>query len=163
MNLTTSSHFVLGLLAATGRATPYDLKQAADALEFWTPQHAQLYSEPAKLAAAGLLREEREPGGRRRRFYELTDAGRRALDAWLAEPSDETYDIRDPGLLRLFFGADPAVLAPAQLAVHRGKLADYEALLAACPPDAPRGVRLAIEAGIGHEREYVRFWGSLSA
>lgn len=162
MKLPTSSYVVLGLLAFTGRATPYDLKQAAEALEVWTPQHAQLYSEPPKLAAAGLLREEREEGGRRRRFYELTAAGRKALAAWLAEPSAETYQLRDPGLLRLFFGADPAVLAPAQAELHRRRLADYETQRAACPPDAPRGIVLALDAGIGHEREYVRFWESLT-
>ena len=26
----------------------------------------------------------------------------------------------------------------------------------------PEGVRLALEAGIGHEREYVRFWSRLA-
>jgi DNA-binding PadR family transcriptional regulator len=161
MKLTPSSHVVLGLLSGMGRATSYDLKQAAEQLEFWTPQHAQLYSEPTKLAEAGLLREEREEGGRRRRFYEITAAGRRAFEAWLDEASEETYQLRDAGLMRLFFGADPARLAPAQLAVHERKLAEYEALLSEFTPDSAQGMRLAVEAGIGHEREYVRFWKSL--
>ena len=38
-----------------------------------------------------------------RRVYSLTKAGRRALDAWLEEP-DEAYEVRDEGLLKLFFG-----------------------------------------------------------
>ena len=28
--------------------------------------------------------------------------------------------------------------------------------------DVPEGTRLALEAGIGHEREYVRFWSKLA-
>ena len=38
-----------------------------------------------------------------RRIYSLTKAGGRALDAWLEE-ADETYEFRDEGLLKLFFG-----------------------------------------------------------
>src|SRR3954449_3829684 len=126
--LTPTSYIVLGLLERLGPSTPYELKRAhAQGMgNFWTVQHAQFYSEPERLAEAGLLSEEREEGGRRRRrytkpdagrrapgggggedgrrgrHYTITDAGRRALGEWLAEPTAElTVELRDPGLLKL--------------------------------------------------------------
>jgi hypothetical protein len=62
-------------------------------------------------------------------------------------------------LLKLFFGADPRKLAPRQLEAHETKLREYEQQLVECrEAGLPEGVLHAIEAGIGHEREYVRFW-----
>jgi DNA-binding PadR family transcriptional regulator len=163
IRLTPTSYIVLGLLSAAGEATPYDLKRmvAASVGDFWSVQHAQLYTEPERLAGAGLLTEDREEGGRRRKRYTVTKAGRAALRRWLDSPTAENTELRDPGLLQLFFGADPAALAAAQLPTHRAKLAEYEELYAHCPEDPP-GVRLALEAGIGHEREWIRFWGRLA-
>jgi DNA-binding PadR family transcriptional regulator len=159
IRLTPTSYIVLGLVAAAGRATPYELKQihAAGPGNFWSLNHAQLYAEPDRLAGAGYLSVEREEGGRRRKLYELTKAGRRALDDWLAAPTGEFTDLRDPGLLQLFFGADPEGLAAAQLPIHERRLAEYEELRKGSG-DWPAGPRLALESGIGHEREWVRFW-----
>lgn len=164
IRLTPTSYIVLGLLEAAGEATPYELKQvvAASLGDFWSIQHAQLYSEPERLAAAGYLKERREKGGRRRRHYKVTAAGRRALHDWLDEPTADLTELRDPGLLRLFFGAKPRPLSEAQLPVHREKLSGYEDLLAQLSDDVPEGIRLSLEAGIGHEREWVRFWSELA-
>jgi DNA-binding PadR family transcriptional regulator len=163
IRLTPTSHVVLGLLSWAGEATPYDLKQMAAATvgDFWSLQHAQLYTETERLAKAGLLSERREEGGRRRRRYKLTAAGRRALEEWLGSPTGAMTELRDPGLLQLFFGADPAALAAVQLETHRAKLAEYEAMCAGLPEHG-NGPRLALEAGIGHEREWIRFWKRLA-
>jgi len=160
IRLTPTSYVVLGLIEQMGTATPYQLKQAvAMGLgEFWSLPHTQLYSDSQRLAEAGLLDERREPSGRRRRVYRLTAKGRKALDDWRAEPTPQLYEIRDAGLLKLFFGADPAALAATQLEAHRAKLKWYEELRDAAGDDAPQGARLTLEAGIGHEREYIRFW-----
>ncbi len=162
--LTPTSYVVLGLIEQMQPASPYDLKQAVamGVGQFWSLPHTQLYSECGRLAEAGFLSERREEGGRRRRIYRLTRDGQRELDRWRAEPTGELYELRDAGLLKLFFGADPKVLAPQQLAAHREKLREYEAQLEECKRiDGPGGVMHAIEAGIGHEREYVRFWSSV--
>jgi PadR family transcriptional regulator AphA len=119
-------------------ATPYQLKQ---------------------LAEAGLLDERREEGGRRRRTYRVSKAGRKALREWRADPQTDLYELRDPGLLKLFCGADPAALAETQLERHERRHHSYEELLEGT--DMPEGMRLALESGIGHEREYVRFWSRL--
>jgi PadR family transcriptional regulator, regulatory protein AphA len=163
IRLTPASYIVLGLLNAAGEGTPYDLKRmvAASIGNFWSLQHAQLYTEPERLAAAGLLTEKREEGGRRRKRYALTKAGRAALKAWLAAPTAEMTELRDPGLLQLFFGADPARLAAAQLETHRAQLEQYEEIHAHLAEE-PAGVRLALEAGIAHEREWLRFWKRLA-
>jgi PadR family transcriptional regulator, regulatory protein AphA len=162
--LTPTSYIVLGMLEALGEATPYDLKRAVAAGlgDFWSLQHAQLYTEPARLAASGHLTERREEGGRRRKHYKVTARGRRALRGWLAEPTAELTELRDPGLLKLFFGADPKRLAQAQAPAHRAKVAQYEALMKERGEDLPEGVRLALEAGIGHEREWARYWSRLA-
>ena len=131
LRLTPVSYIVLGLIElAGGEATPYRLKQLVPQTvgHFWTVQHAQLYSEPERLAAGGLLDEEREEGGRRRRLYRLTAAGRRALDDWRSEPSGELAELRAPGVLQLFFGADPAELAPLQAEAYRREQAELEAI-----------------------------------
>ncbi len=160
--LTPTSYIVLGLLERAGESTPYDLKRmVADSVgNFWSVQHAQLYTEPERLAAAGLLTERREEGGRRRRRYTLTREGRRALREWLDSPTEAMTELRDPGLLQLFFGADPAKLAEPQLRTHRAKLSEYEGYYAACPEELT-GPRAALEAGIAHEREFIRFWSKL--
>jgi DNA-binding PadR family transcriptional regulator len=161
--LSPTAYVVLGLVELCGPSTPYDLKLAANASVgyFWSLPHTQLYAEPEKLAAAGLLKEEREESGRRRKVYSLTPAGRKALDAWRQAPTGTITQLRDPGLLQLFFGADPGPLAEAQLAAHQERLREYEAILAQL--EGPSGQRFALEAGIGHEREYVRFWRRLAA
>jgi DNA-binding PadR family transcriptional regulator len=159
--LTPTSYVVLGLIEQMQPASPYDLKRAVSmgVGQFWSLPHTQLYSECGRLSEAGLLSERREEGGRRRRIYRLTKAGEEALDSWRSEPPSGFYELRDAGLLKLFFGADPSRLAPQQLEAHEERLREYEGQLEECRRmKAPQGIVHAIEAGIGHEREYVRFW-----
>lgn len=161
--LSPTSYIVLALIDGAGEATPYDLKQAVGMTlgNFWSVPHAQIYAEPERLSERGYLSERREQGGRRRRYYTLTPQGEEALREWLAEPTGEMTELRDPGLLKLFFGGDPKRLARAQLSTHRQRLAELESLAEAMEgqPGVPRGFRLTIVAGLGHEREWVRFWG----
>lgn len=154
---------VLGLLDAAGdEATPYDLKRVAQVsvFNFWSVPHTQIYTECERLAEAGLLAERRESGGRRRRFYRLTAAGRKALGRWREEPTEELYELRDVGALKLCFGADPGPLAEAQLSAHKRKLAELEQTLKAAG-EVPEGMRLTLEWGVTAERSAVRFWSRL--
>jgi DNA-binding PadR family transcriptional regulator len=162
LRFTPTSYVVLGLIEAMQPATAYDLKGAAKlgVSNLWALPHTQLYSECGRLAEAGLLEEEREPDGRRRRIYRLAKTGQAALDAWRSDASPTGWELRDAGLLKLFFGSDPAELATSQLEAHRTRLTEYEALRETVD-GMPEGMRLALEAGIGHEREYLRFWQDL--
>jgi PadR family transcriptional regulator, regulatory protein AphA len=163
IRLSAVSYVVLGFVERAGEATPYKLKQmvAGSVGNFWTLQHAQLYTEPERLAKAGYLSEERERGGRRRKVYTVTGKGRRALADWRAEPTDAIPELRAPALLKLFFGADPAALAPLQIEAHRRKLAEYEAIRGAMPDSVPEGPRLALDAGIASTRQQIEWWEAL--
>lgn len=165
LNLRPPSLIVLGLLEIGGAATPYELKRAAAERigDFWSLAHSQLYAEPERLAGLGLVEVDREQDGRRRKRYAITPKGRKVLSAWLDQSDETTYDLRDPGLLKLALGADPRSLAPRQVELHQRALARYEEIWEALPPAARGSGRvLALEAGMGHEREYVRFWSALA-
>ena len=164
VRLTPTSYVVLGLLDQLGPSTPYDLKRAVAAGlgNFWSFPHTQLYTEPERLAEAGLLAERREESGRRRKEYSLTAAGRRELEAWRGEPTAELPELRDVAMLKVFLGADPRPIAAMQLEAHRQKLAEYEELKAADTGDGPRGAWHTLDAGIGHEREWIRFWSRVA-
>jgi PadR family transcriptional regulator, regulatory protein AphA len=163
--LTPTSYLVLGCLALGGPATPYEMKASVNNSVgfFWSFPHSQLYSEPDRLARAGLLSEEREDTGRRRRVFAITDRGRAALRDWLADPSSELPEIRDIGLLKLFFGdladsADIVRLAQTQRAAHQERLALYELVDAQRPPGAAGAT---IRLGIAYERAAAAFWDSI--
>ena len=178
-HLTSTSYLVLGLVEREGPATPYELKRhvAATIGHFWSFPHALLYKEPARLGELGLLTEERETAGRRRRLFSITDAGRGALREWLATPAAEPTELRDSGLLQLFFSdlgspASRTALARAQLAAHGAALAGYVADRdgAHSPRSGPaarrteehwRGVTLPM--GILYEQAAVEFWARVAA
>jgi DNA-binding PadR family transcriptional regulator len=165
IQLTQTSYVVLGLVERAGEATPYDLKQIVSATVggFFSIPHSQLYAEPERLAKAGYLRERREQKGRRRKHYALTDKGGRALKEWLRTPTEELYELRDPGLLKLAFGGDPQALAAAQLASHESRLEELRVIDRTLErAGAPEEQRLVAQAGIGHAREYIRFWKKLA-
>ncbi len=172
--LTPTSYLVLGLLAREGPSTPYALERhvAATLGNFWSFPHTLLYSEPSRLEALGLVTETRESEGRRRRMFAITPAGLQALEAWLERPASVPTELRDRGLLQLFF-MDLATeearlrLAQKQLAIHRSKLSAYETdarLERRGSPSAPglrtvehwRGATLPM--GLLYEEAAVEFW-----
>lgn len=168
--LTDTSYLVLGLVAGEGPVTSYDLKRLVGESVgyFWSFPHSQLYAEPARLSAAGLLSEEQEQSGRRRRTYRITASGREALAAWLRDPDCGMRELRDPGLLKLFFAGlaesgDVAALARAQLEAHTDRLALYrrfEEQLSAEPDRNPGTV--SVRMGLYVEQAAVRFWSEIA-
>jgi DNA-binding PadR family transcriptional regulator len=177
--LSSTSYLVLGLLAREGPSTPYDLKRyvAATIGHFWSFPHALLYKEPPRLCELGLLTEEREESGRRRRLFTITEAGADSLRAWLERPSWESTELRDPGLLQLFFADQGSSdtrgdIGREQLPIHRAKLAAYEVEeqleQGSSPPTAGhltlehwRGQTLRM--GVLYERAAVEFWEGVVA
>jgi DNA-binding PadR family transcriptional regulator len=131
--LTPTSYLVLGLLAREGPSTPYELERHVRATlgNFWSFPHTLLYTEPPRLTALGLVTETRETEGRRRRVFTITTAGESALSTWLDQPSSAATELRDLGLLQLFFADLASVearlrLAEQQLAIHQAKLSAYQ-------------------------------------
>ena len=164
VRLTPTSYIVLGLLEFAGESTPYGLKQlvAGSVGYFWTLQHAQLYTEPERLARGGYVTETREETGRRRKLYAITAKGTRALEEWRTETTSALAELREPALLKLFFGADPGAAGERAAAREPARLAEYERIRDSMSDDVRPGPRPALELGIRVERETIAFWEELA-
>jgi DNA-binding PadR family transcriptional regulator len=167
-SLTPTSYLVLGLVGHLDEATSYDLKRSvAETIGgFWSVPHSQLYAEPSRLVGLGLLAEQQETTGRRRRTYRLTVDGRTALDRWLAAPTDEGTELRDQALLKLYFGGQAGTGAVAAFAahaadVHRRQLAAYEALVMDPPPRVDLHQLSILALAARYEAEAVAFWDAV--
>jgi PadR family transcriptional regulator AphA len=104
--LSSVGKVILGALHMRPRSG-YEIKRLVDHSTrfFWAASYGQIYPELRRLEERGLIQGASEPrGGRRRRVYRLKPAGRRALRDWLLAP-DLTYEVRDEGLLKLFFAS----------------------------------------------------------
>ena len=127
--LSATAFVALGMLGL-GARTGYDIKAAVDDSTrfFWNASYGQIYPDLKRLEQAGLVTGKHAPtGGRKRKEYELTDAGREALVAWAAGPADMPV-LRDESLLKLFFAdALPREDALEQL---RRRRAGHEEFLA---------------------------------
>src|SRR2546421_9011350 len=102
----TATGRVIVVLIAFGKRTGYDIKTFVDKTTryFWAASYGQIYPELKRLEDQGLVRGRPEPsGGRARRVYELTDAGPAALEDWLGAEDEPSYELRDEGMLKLFF------------------------------------------------------------
>jgi DNA-binding PadR family transcriptional regulator len=169
-SLNPISYVVLGIVASRGPSTSYEMKKLVQTSIsfFWTFPHAQLYREPQRLVQLGLLEEEQYEGGRRRRVFTLTEAGRAALDEWLAAPGPFAVEIRDLALLKLFFGRlarDGSIveLAAEQLAGHRRQQALYEQLLDRYAGRDELAHQLApLRIGVAYEQAYIDFWQGIA-
>jgi PadR family transcriptional regulator AphA len=86
--LSTTGLGILGLLALRPWSAYELTRQIHRSLRYMQPaSERNLYAEPKRLAAAGLVRMRREQVGRRSRtIYEITPAGREALRRHLATP-----------------------------------------------------------------------------
>jgi PadR family transcriptional regulator, regulatory protein AphA len=112
LGLTAPAYVVLGMVGL-GAKSGYEIKQRVEQSIrfFWTISPVQIYPSLQRLEQAGLITGRADPQGkRRRRSYEITDAGRTALREWLLRPDPMPFELRDTGLLKLFFAdsLDPA-------------------------------------------------------
>lgn len=168
IHLGPSAYIVLGLIERFGPATSYDLKARADESvgHFWSFPRSGLYAEPQRLVGAGLLREEQEAGGRRKRTFHLTEEGRKVLAAWLATPS-EAPELRDPGLLKLYLSRSAEAhlpeLARAQKLMHQAQHAQYTQLLESGALDRDPTARKTLELGARYAALCAEFWQEVEA
>jgi PadR family transcriptional regulator, regulatory protein AphA len=161
VDLTPTGRVILGMLAL-GRQTGYDIKQFVDksTRHFWAASYGQIYPELRRLEEQGLIEGQSEPtGGRARTVYQLTETGRTALQTWLAPEPDPTFEVRDEGMLKLFFSD---IGTPEQRIRNiRAMRESHErslAQLVAHEEEAsqmPEGPRLTLELGISLYRGIV--------
>jgi len=109
--LSKPAYVVLGMIA-TGRRSGYVMSRTAKEAtrHFWATSDGQIYPQLKKLSDEGYIEGERESqGGRERVVYSLTPKGREALDDWLNSDAKSHFELRDEGLLRLFFAEELSV------------------------------------------------------
>jgi len=103
--LAPPAYVVLGMVRL-GARSGYEIKQTVgqSIRFFWTISPVQIYPSLVQLEQAGLIAGRAEPQGkRRRRTYGITSAGERALQQWLRRAEPMPFELRDIGLVKLFF------------------------------------------------------------
>jgi DNA-binding PadR family transcriptional regulator len=151
MQLTPTSYVILGMLRHEPRSG-YEIKSMVDNSTrfFWAASYGQIYPELRRLAEAGLVEGEAQAtGGRKRVVYRLTPTGRMELRRWLTEPA-ETLELRDEGLLKLFFAAGAAPGRATELLDERRRL--HEQKIARLREVEPKA---AAAAGAGDPYPYL--------
>jgi PadR family transcriptional regulator, regulatory protein AphA len=104
MELSATAYVILGMVSREPRSG-YEIKALVDDTTrfFWAASYGQIYPELKRLSAAGLVEGRDEPRGERRRtVYAITADGEDELKDWLRR-SPETFEMREEGLLKLFF------------------------------------------------------------
>ncbi len=127
----TPFSFVILALVGEGGAGPHDLvRMMRQGRLYWAASESHYYAEPKRLERLGLLSSSKEPGRTRERtHYRLTDAGRKALRTWIAEPSSLPR-IQNEAVVRVLaadLADDAAVLT--SLEAMRAEIADVSARL----------------------------------
>jgi DNA-binding PadR family transcriptional regulator len=107
--LPTTAWAVLGLLSFGGELSGYDLKKWADfslRFFFWSPATSNIYGELKRLRSLGYVaaREAPQDDLRNKRMFSITDAGRAALETWLADAPIEPPVLKEHALLRVWLG-----------------------------------------------------------
>jgi PadR family transcriptional regulator, regulatory protein AphA len=112
MELSPTAYVILGMVSREPRSG-YEIKALVDNSTrfFWAASYGQIYPELRRLSEAGLVEGADAPrGGRKRTVYTITADGEAALKNWLRQPPT-TYEMREEGLLKLFFAG---ALAPTE-------------------------------------------------
>lgn len=122
LDLDSPGYVVLGMVRL-GARSGYEIKQTVELSIrfFWTISQAQIYPSLKRLEHAGLIEGRDDPRGKRpRRVYEITANGEAVLRQWLRREEAIPFELRDLGLVKLFFAdaLDPdealALLAKVQ-------------------------------------------------
>jgi DNA-binding PadR family transcriptional regulator len=102
---TSTSYAVLGLLAVRPWTTYELARQSERSLRWFFPRAERaVYLEAKRLVALGWADAEKTATGKRAStVYRINRAGRKALRAWLAEPSAPTQ-VESEAALKVFFG-----------------------------------------------------------
>ena len=112
MALSPTAYVILGMVSREPRSG-YEIKALVDNTTrfFWAASYGQIYPELKRLSEAGLVEGVDAPRGERTRtVYAITAEGEAALKDWLRQPP-ETVEMREEGLLKLFFSG---VLPPEE-------------------------------------------------
>jgi DNA-binding PadR family transcriptional regulator len=169
------SHALLSLLLHRP-CSGYDLAKRFDSSVegsvgfFWDASHQQIYRELTRLEEQGWLRSEtiHQESRPNKRIYYVTDAGKAAFQAWVAQPMDMS-PMKDDLLVKLFGGyAVPRDVILAELAhhhrQHQQRLAIYQNIeqqffqSPAALSSAMTFSYLTLRFGISHEQMWLDWY-----
>ncbi len=126
-------YILLGLLEYRPMSG-YDLESwiSVSAGNFWHAKLSQIYTTLKSLEASQHVVSHIEPqeGRPDRRVYQITEAGRADMQAWLREPITETETKKDGLLVKVFFQSPQEkqtllTQLRLQMTLHQQKLAEY--------------------------------------
>ena len=163
MSISGVTPVILGFLSL-GARSGYEIKAAVDRSTrfFWAASYGQIYPELRRLERDGLIEGESSPtGARPRTVYRLTERGTDALRAWLLAP-DVGYELRDLGLLKLFFAdnleREEVLELVRAIRTDRERVLERLRAIDASIPAGPRDMRGAVlEYGLG-KHEWIVEW-----
>lgn len=166
----TLKYIILGLLESQDMAGYDIMKLFQDEIgQFWQAKHSQIYPELQKLEENELISSHIKIVGNKlkKKFYTITDQGRRELKGWVASSTPELVAAKDEFVLKLYFirgREDPLIqkMFAEQIALHENKLEHLKLRMKtvfALPEqkDANYGHFLILEYAIRREKEYVRW------
>jgi DNA-binding PadR family transcriptional regulator len=166
-------HALLGILTVHPM-TGYELKQFFDSSvqHFWNAELSQIYPTLKSLEEAAYVdkRVEIQESRPNRKIYDITESGREEFARWVRAPQP-AGDLRDPFLIKLFFGTelpveDILVLLRRQMEEQQKVLAFSETVLrerireSVSKHDSPRqGLfwTLTLEMAIAYRRTYIEW------
>ena len=164
-------HALLGILTYKPM-TGYELKQFFDSSvqHFWNAELSQIYPTLKSLEEAAFVDKHVEVQESRpnRKIYEITDAGREEFARWARAPQPPA-DLRDPFLIKIFFGGelpieDVLVTLRRQMEEQQMVLAFSETILRAKIRDGVHALKstrhglfwtLTLEMAIAYRRAYI--------
>ncbi len=149
---------LLGTLAHHGPASGYELAKRFDASFnlVWQAKHSQIYPELARMVESGAVTVEDGGGGRGRKVYTVTDAGRDEVVQWVTG-EDPYRNVRNVTALRGFLvtllppdeaGAAMRAEEARHAATLAGLLELQEEVDARTAPDSPPFGAYALDLGL---------------
>lgn len=133
------SQFAILSLLRLQPMSGYDIKAACESLfsHFWSESFGSIYPILSQLEKRNHVRSSKDDqpvGGRKRRVYQITPSGRKALRDWLSNPPVQR-SLRDELYLKLF----NATFVPVD--VHRTHIEQLETQLMALKQDLANHMR----------------------
>jgi DNA-binding PadR family transcriptional regulator len=138
-------HALLGILTVHPM-TGYELKQFFDSSvqHFWNAELSQIYPTLKSLEELGYVEKHVEVQESRpnRKIHQITESGREEFARWVRAPQAPA-DLRDPFLIKLFFGSE--VPLEDILLLLRRQMEDQQMVLAFCETVLREKIRLSVE------------------
>src|ERR1700704_6153001 len=159
---------VLGLLAEEP-LHGYEVKNRFEAMlgGTWEVNIGQVYTTLRRLERDGLVRPAGSRGDRGKLLYELPDAGRTAVDHWLAEPESGPQELREEIYVKLLLASrlangDLGPLLSRQKRAYLQRLRDLNRLEDRARKDGRKDLARLVRGALLHTEAAIKWIDELS-